>query len=269
MENIGGIYVIRNLTNNKIYVGSTKNFEERWKQHQQHLMAQKHCNIILQRAFNKRGKDNFIFEIIEECTGYTRKSLFALEDKYIESFKAKNRDFGYNIADAGGGDILSTHPNKADIIARMSTTLKENAKNLTESERIEKWGQQGESNGMFGRTHTVEARKRISDFHKGNSYAKGSVRTEEQRQRLSEFAKTRTGDKNGFYGKTHSDETKKKLSESMKGKKPPNMRAVVIDGIKYESLNEASRQLGIHVTTILWRVNSPNKKFESYSFFSE
>lgn len=73
-----------------------------------------------------------------------------------------------------------------------------------------------------------------------------------------------SGENNPFFGKQHSEETKKKLSEIRKGKKPTNMKQVIIDDIIYESLAEASRQTGVPSPTILWRINSKNKKYENY-----
>ena len=73
---------------------------------------------------------------------------------------------------------------------------------------------------------------------------------------------------NPFFGKQHSKDTKKKISESRKGKKPTNMKQVIIDNIIYESLVEASRQTGVPLTTILWRINSKNKKYENYQSHS-
>jgi len=41
---------------------------------------------------------------------------------------------------------------------------------------------------------------------------KGSHHTEESKNKLSEFAKTRIGSRNPFFGKTHSENTRKKIS---------------------------------------------------------
>ena len=46
------------------------------------------------------------------------------------------------------------------------------------------------------------------------------------------------------------------------------MRSVIIDDITYESLAEASRQKGIPCPTILWRINSKNKKYEDYNYLN-
>ena len=74
----------------------------------------------------------------------------------------------------------------------------------------------------------------------------------------------KSGVNNPFFGKRHSEETKKKLSEKRKGKKPTNMKQVIINDVIYESLTDASRQTGIPSPTILWRIKSKNKKYENY-----
>lgn len=63
-----GIYKITNIINNKFYIGSASlGFERRFIQHKSDLKQNKHRNIHLQRSYNKHGKSNFLFEIIEYC----------------------------------------------------------------------------------------------------------------------------------------------------------------------------------------------------------
>jgi group I intron endonuclease len=76
-----GIYSIKNVKNNNCYFGSSKNIEKRWKTHLNQLKNNKHHNIRLQRAWNKYGENNFIFEIVEECD---ETNLLQLEQKYID-----------------------------------------------------------------------------------------------------------------------------------------------------------------------------------------
>ncbi|MBP3914668.1 NUMOD3 domain-containing DNA-binding protein [Clostridium sp.] len=46
----------------------------------------------------------------------------------------------------------------------------------------------------------------------------------------------RTGANNPFYGKNHTPETKERLRKANLGKKPINMKKVLIDGMIFESL---------------------------------
>ena len=73
-------------------------------------------------------------------------------------------------------------------------------------------------NPMFGKHHTSETRKKISENHNPNIYTKeraekisfanrGKPKSEEHKRKLSECAKQRTGEKNPFYGKHHTKET--------------------------------------------------------------
>ena len=59
-----GIYKITNLLNNKIYIGQSLNIERRFKEH---CYKGKESRIPLDLAIQKYGKDNFTFEIIENC----------------------------------------------------------------------------------------------------------------------------------------------------------------------------------------------------------
>ena len=64
-----GIYKIVNDTNNKIYIGKTKNF---YKRYHQYKNAVTHCkrkriNEYLMNAFLKYGFENFTFEVVEFC----------------------------------------------------------------------------------------------------------------------------------------------------------------------------------------------------------
>jgi len=61
-----GVYQIKNIINNKIYIGSSKNIERRWKEHKKHLNKDLHHSYKLQRDWKEFGEDNFILEVIDE-----------------------------------------------------------------------------------------------------------------------------------------------------------------------------------------------------------
>lgn len=79
---IGGIYKIENNINNKVYVGSTNNFNRRWAKHKALLRHNKHPNSHLQTSWNKYGESCFIFSILEVCD---IKNLLSKEQYYIDT----------------------------------------------------------------------------------------------------------------------------------------------------------------------------------------
>lgn len=77
------IYQIRNLINNKIYIGSTiRPLYKRKYEHFSELKASEHCNTYLQNSFNKYGKENFILEVLEEIH-FPKNYTKILKSEYI------------------------------------------------------------------------------------------------------------------------------------------------------------------------------------------
>ena len=99
-----GVYQIKNLINGKRYIGSSVNIRKRWNSHRGMLAKGIHHSSHLQNAWNKNGKNNFIFEVLEEV--YEVDDLIASEQKYIDQYNSSNRCEGYNIAPIAGGSCL-------------------------------------------------------------------------------------------------------------------------------------------------------------------
>lgn len=276
-----GIYKIINKINKKYYVGSSQNIEHRWIIHRSHLNTQEHINIFLQRAWNKYGADNFEIQIIENCDGYTRDQIFMVEQKYLNSLD----NMTYNLSRlAKGGDNLTHHPDRDNIIARMTASVIARYSSMSD----EDWdsfskSKMGEKNGMFGKTHTEESRQAISENNKkfyseNDNYIEGKTfeevfgKEEAQRRKtiLSEAASQRVGDKNPFYGKEHTEETRQVISEKRLGNYSGTQNnPVSINGKYYRSVGVASKELNILPATIRWRVLSKNKKFVNYQYAKE
>lgn len=66
-EKICGIYCIRNLENEKCYVGQSVDIYKRWSQHRLELNKHKHYNVALQADWDKYGSEAFDFKIVEAC----------------------------------------------------------------------------------------------------------------------------------------------------------------------------------------------------------
>jgi len=87
MVNFSGIYQIRNIINNKVYIGSTSKFKSRKASHFGHLRFGDHSNKYLQNAWNKYGEEKFVFEILEETENHT--SALENREQYWYEFKEK------------------------------------------------------------------------------------------------------------------------------------------------------------------------------------
>ena len=97
-EIICGIYIIKNLVNDKTYVGQSKDIYSRWDTHFCDFKHLRHNNIYFQRSWNKYGKDNFEFKIIEICN---IESLNEREIYWVSYYNSYNPIFGYNLTLGG------------------------------------------------------------------------------------------------------------------------------------------------------------------------
>lgn len=86
--NLPGIYQIRNISNNKVYIGSAFNLHNRFRTHKSRLFSNKHDNEYLQRSFNKYGPESFIFEVIEILENI--ENIYKIELEYIEKVYGDN-----------------------------------------------------------------------------------------------------------------------------------------------------------------------------------
>lgn len=267
------IYEIKNKINGKIYIGqhSSDNLESYWG-----------SGKLIKKAINKYGIENFERSILEKC--FTKDELNEREKYWI---KEKNSIVnGYNLTEGGTGGDNSKFINYSDEwIEKQRQNAKNYWNNLSDEGRKDRCEKiMEEKNPMFGKEGFWKGKKipkeiiqksinnRRKYIGEQNPNWKGGISKKKCKcgNNISSNSKTcldcldKSGVNNPFFNKTHSDETKKKLSEKRKGKKPSNMTPVMIDNIIYESLAEASRQTGIPSPTILWRINSKNKKYENY-----
>ena len=89
-----GIYYIRNIVNNKIYIGSAQNFRKRVTAHKSELNTNRHHSPILQNAWNKYGEQSFHFFMFEYCN---LQELMSMEQLYLDFLNPE-----YNICKIAG-----------------------------------------------------------------------------------------------------------------------------------------------------------------------
>ena len=103
-----GVYLITNLVNGKVYVGSSVNTDARWYQHRKELGHGTHHSIYLQRSWNIHGASCFEFKVVEE-TGVTRSELANAEQRWMDATHCTNKDFGYNILPRAYSNVGLVH----------------------------------------------------------------------------------------------------------------------------------------------------------------
>ena len=91
---ICGIYMIKCLTNDKTYIGSSNDVMRRLKTHKRELANGSHNNLLLQHEFTKYGADNFVFKVIDK--DLPEEMLLAYEKCYCYIYNSVVKYKGYN-----------------------------------------------------------------------------------------------------------------------------------------------------------------------------
>lgn len=207
-----GIYCIEQVDSGRKYYGSSNDIQRRLHQHLRDLRNQKHHNLQLQRAFDKYGEKKFKFYVIEETRFNHKSELLEYEQTWLD----KNID-GYNMAPAAGGDCISQHPNRSEIVQKIGNAVRSKIKTMTDSERKIRFSYPGELNPNW----------------KGRRYCKTcSVCQENEisiRAKTCTTCRDRKGPNNPFFNRKHTNETKAILRERQTG---DNSRIKGIDPAK-------------------------------------
>lgn len=159
------VYLARNRTNEKGYVGKTKRaLEQRVKEHLK--AARDGADQLFARAIRKHGSEAFEWSVLVEVPGDSEDDLDAREREMI-AFYETHGPKGYNLTDGGEGVRGLKHTEDAK--RRMSIN-RSGAKNGN-------WGGLSEEH----KCHVSEGRRGKG---MGNKNAQGFKHTEEARQKI-------------------------------------------------------------------------------------
>lgn len=200
---LGYIYLVTNRVNGKIYVGQHKK--------QQFDSSYKGSGNLIRQAIKKYGKDKFDVVMID--TADTKEELNQKEVFYIETLNCKDHNIGYNIADGGGGGNLNVecywkHNEMPDEMKqKMSIAAKKRYEDPEERRKCSENHADfsGEKHPMYGKHHTEEARRKISEA------AKSRKLSDETKEKKSKSLKERWADPE--FRKMMLDARKKKGGE--------------------------------------------------------
>ena len=209
-----GIYKIENLINRKVYIGQSIDINRRIQDHKFLLNTNKHHSEHLQRAYNKYGKENFKFEIIEECD---EEKLTEREQYWIDFYGGYNSQNNYNNKEAGMKGRLS----------------EEGKQKISEANK-------GNIAWNKGITYSNEYKQKLSKAHKNYKP------TEEIKQKISETMKMQYKNKERqiikyWLGKHHSQETLEKMKQASKNRIPPSRKGMKFTDEQRKHLSEAHK----------------------------
>jgi len=166
-----GIYQLRNVINDHVYIGSSYDIDARWSMHKKHLRKGKHHSILLQRAWNKYGEEKFIFEILKDHVN--KSGLIVHEQYYFDLLKPE-----YNICKIAGNTLGAAFYNSKDWRQKVGACHKGKPLSIETKRKIS-----ASNTGQKRRAFSEETRKKMSIAFKGRKLS------EETKRKMSESTK--------------------------------------------------------------------------------
>ena len=219
LPKLAGVYEIRNVETNLIYIGSGTDMRRRQKDHISVLKRGIHRNLYLQNAFNKYGFDAFVFSVVEIVEN--KNVLREQEQYWINITECYKKDKGYNLNPIVDSPLGCK---RSDETKRRVSESKKGKKNpfygkthnnetkqmiseLNSDSGNPMYGKRGKDSPNYGKSLTAEHKLKISESNRGKQLS------EEHKRKLSQG---KLGINHPLYGKKHSAETIRKMREKAK-----------------------------------------------------
>ena len=249
------IYLTENKIDGKMYIGQHSCLYE-----EQFTDGYLGSGILLQRAINKYGKENFERIILEYAD--SPEELNELESKYVDEEIMNNNKF-YNLKTGGKqNNVLSKETRikignanrnpsdetrKKKSMARKGIPLSEEIKRkISESEK-------GEKSSWFGKHHTEETKEKIKKANTGRYHKE---ETKEKMKKSWDYSKHFTIETRKKMSDVHkerwkhyafSDDAKRRMAEAHIGKSPSEeTRRKISETLKTKMSGEGNGMFGKH-----------------------
>lgn len=192
------IYKITNLINNKIYIGAHKTSNP--------LDNYFGSGIAIQQAIAKYGKNNFRKEILFIFDN--EDDMYKKEREIVnENFVSDKNTYNLTIGGSGSWSHVDSSGENNPMHKSNGRSWKDGKSQEEINEINSRKASIGHANGMYGKTHTDEVKKKLSVINSksfDNKFDK--EKADEIKRKMSESAK----------GKSKSENQKRKMSESAK-----------------------------------------------------
>lgn len=240
---MGHVYMIQNIKNGKLYIGSTINFTNRSKAHFRGLKGRYHDNRLLQKDYDIYGNDSFI--IVQLCETDNDNERYEIEASIIS--KLKTYENGYNLTVDGRGKYIITDS------TRMK--MRRNSK--------------GESNPFYGKKHTKEVIERLSQVAKENNIGENNpfYGRKHTKESLEKMKKSFNRLKSSGWVNPQKGVPKTKQARENNAKAQPNKKPVHAEGKDYISVSACARDLGVVNSTVGNRIK--NENFPDYYYIND
>ncbi len=153
-----GVYCIKNIINNKVYIGSSNDILNRWRNHKDFLNQNKHINKFLQEDWDLYGEENFECIFLKKTDKHDKLTQ---EQFYIMEFNSSDRDYGYNINKNVRRDIISGEFPNIQLINNVKTIRESHQYTTRDLEKIS-----GISRGYISSIETNKKSPSIENAYK-------------------------------------------------------------------------------------------------------
>lgn len=195
MSKIIAVYIITDETTRKFYIGSTSDFKRRKQEHIYELRVGTHANFRLQELYN--ANKNLVLKFIH-FELETIEQAKELEDLMLKECSDNPNLLNISTSSSGGMGI-ERHPNKTEIIGKITNSRRKHWENLSEEEKTrrlaifkststspEAMGKRLESYRKYINNTPAELRKQSPEtIAKRAAKLKGIPRTQEWRDNIS------------------------------------------------------------------------------------
>lgn len=211
------IYCAKNIINNKVYIGKTKNSLEYRKKGHFDDAFKNESELKFHKALREFGINCFEWTIIFEDNSITVEELNLKEIEFIRFFDSINN--GYNMClGSNGGDLISKHPNKKEIIEKRTLKVKgkKRKKHTEETKRLISEKLKNKPNlknrGKLNGVNNPGIKQKISIGIKNSKKWNEKIKSKEYSEKMSNSLKNSEKFQKSARSKEKSEKIKEKLT---------------------------------------------------------